>query len=48
MFVTGSVHLESFHLTAYFCKTVYSLSVFMCYCEIICAVQNYFGLTNAL
>ena len=35
MFVTGSVHLETFHLTAYFCKTVYSLSVFMCYCEII-------------
>ena len=26
-----SVQLESFRLTAYFFKTVYSLSIFMCY-----------------
>ena len=26
-----SVQLESFRLTAYFCKTVYSLSIFICY-----------------
>ena len=32
MFVTGrSVKLESFRFTAFFCKTVYSLSIFMCY-----------------
>ena len=33
-----SVQLESFHLTAYFCKTVYWLSSFMCYCDIICVL----------
>ena len=26
-----SVKLESFCFTAFFCKTVYSLSIFMCY-----------------
>ena len=31
MFVTGAVKLESFRFTAFFCKTVYSLSIFMCY-----------------
>ena len=30
-----SVQLESFRLTAYFCKTVYSVSIFLCYWEII-------------
>jgi len=33
-----SVQLESFPLTAYFCKIVYSLSIFICYCEIICVL----------
>ena len=33
-----SVQLESFQLTAYLCKTVYPLSIFMCYCEIICVL----------
>ena len=33
-----SVQLESFPLTAYFCKIVYSLSIFICNCEIICVL----------
>ena len=33
-----SLQLESFRLTAYFCKTVYSLSVFMCYWDFICVL----------
>ena len=33
-----SVQLESFRLTAYFCKAVYSLSIFMCYWDFICVL----------
>ena len=33
-----SVKLESFRFTAFFCKTVYSLSIFMCYCDILCVL----------
>ena len=33
-----SVKLESLCFTASFCKSVYSLSIFMCYWEIICVL----------
>ena len=33
-----SVKLESFRFTAFFSKTVYSLSIFMCYWDIICVL----------
>ena len=33
-----SVKLESFRFTAFFCKTVYSLSIFMCYWDILCVL----------
>ena len=33
-----SVKLESFRFTAFFCKTVYSLSIFMCYRDILCVL----------